>query len=274
MWHDTKKNIYRSFYPQPQNSKTTFPSELVILPTILNWTCVYRWERQTWSELISDLPWTIFSFERSANWWHCVDSPTHSLVIWDRCSSSATWSTSCNTNIAYTVDTLWMTMTNKISSLSGAALQIAAYWYGHPVRYGSSRAWCRHITKYSSSNLSSTNDALWPSFLTLSPAIWATLQIPILVVRSHMSCPLVICWESSMAFQSISSSQNTGRDRSPDIFINSWTRSRNFRVSQSLTIGISLRNTRGAYSITMNQWRTSLWVILYLTISWEQGCFS
>jgi len=27
------KNIYRSFYPQPLNPKTTFPSELVILPT-------------------------------------------------------------------------------------------------------------------------------------------------------------------------------------------------------------------------------------------------
>ena len=68
-----------------------------------------------------------------------------------------------------------------------------------------------------------------------------------LVVRSLKSCALIICWQSSTAFQSISSS---------DIFINSWTRSRNFHISQSRTIGTSLRNTRGAYSITTNQYHS------------------
>ena len=33
---DATQKKYRSFYPQPLNSKTTFPSELVILPIILN----------------------------------------------------------------------------------------------------------------------------------------------------------------------------------------------------------------------------------------------
>jgi len=81
--------------------------------------------------------------------------------------------------------------------------------------------------------------------------------------RSHL-----MCFDSMLViFQSISSSQKTGRDR---IFIDSLTRSRNFRVSKSLAIGRGFRITRGAYLYTTKQWRTSPWVIPYLTILWER----
>ena len=170
---------------------------------------------------------------------------------------------------AYTVDTLWTTMIRKILS---RAVQIAACWYGHPVRYRSSCVWCKHIKVFEfqvEHNKPWIVSGLYHSFLTPSLALWATLLIsciPILV-RGRTSCALIVCWWSSTAFQSISSSQKTGRDR---IFIDSLTRSRNFRVSQSPAIGRGFRITRGAYLYTTKQWRTSPWVIPYLTILWER----
>ena len=161
---------------------------------------------------------------------------------------------------AYTVDTLWTTMIKKISFLSRAAVQIAACWYGHPVRY-SSCVWCKHITssKFSSSKLSTTNHGSCPDCTTVSchhlqhcGPHSESQRFPCIptLVRSRTSCALIVCWWSSTAFQFISSSQ---RQKSPDIFINSLTRCRNFRVSQSLAIGRGFRITRGAYLITMKQ---------------------
>ena len=161
---------------------------------------------------------------------------------------------------AYTVDTLWTTMIKKISFLSRAAVQIAACWYGHPVRY-SSCVWCKHITssKFSSSKLSTTNHGSCPDCTTVSchhlqhcGPHSESQRFPCIptLVRSRTSCALIVCWWSSTAFQFISSSQ---RQKSPGIFINSLTRCRNFRVSQSLAIGRGFRITRGAYLITMKQ---------------------
>ena len=143
----------------------------------------------------------------------------------------------------------------NLISASRAAVQIAPCWYGHPVRYRSSCVWCKHIKVFEfqvEHNKPWIVSGLYHSFLTPSLALWATLRIsciPILV-RGRTSCALIVCWWSSTAFQFISSSQ---RQKSPGIFINSLTRCRNFRVSQSLAIGRGFRITRGAYLITMKQ---------------------
>jgi len=109
---------------------------------------------------------------------------------------------------AYTVDTLWTTMIKKISR---AAVQIAACWYGHPVRY-SSCVWCKHITssKFSSSKLSTTNhgscpDCSWHHSQHFGPHS-ESQPFPCIptLVRSRTSCALIVCWWSSTAFQSIS----------------------------------------------------------------------
>ena len=63
----------------------------------------------------------------------------------------------------------------NLISASRAAVQIAACWYGHPVRYKSSCVWCKHITssKFSSSKLSTTNHGSCPDCTTAS---WHRLQ--------------------------------------------------------------------------------------------------
>ena len=58
-------------------------------------------------------------------------------------------------------------------------------------------------------------------------------------------------------------SENRKRQKSPDIFIDSLTRSRNFCVSQSLAIGRGFRITRGAYLITTKQWHCPEWFCIW-----------
>jgi len=100
---------------------------------------------------------------------------------------------------------------------------------------------------------------LYHSFLTPSSAFRATLRIQTIPLYSHLGQKLhLMCFDSMLViFNSFSIyqllSENRKRQKSPDIFINSLPRSRNFRVSQSLAVGRDFRITRGVYLIMMKQ---------------------
>ena len=100
---------------------------------------------------------------------------------------------------------------------------------------------------------------LYHSFLTLSLAFWTTLRIQMIPLYSHLGQKLhLMCFDSMLVIINSFSiyqllSENRKRQKSPDIFINSLPRSRNFHISQSLAVRRGFRITWGAYLITTKQ---------------------
>jgi len=126
---------------------------------------------------------------------------------------------------AYIVDTLWTTMTKKISFLTYLSLE---------QQYKSHHMGIQYVTKVVTSDVSTSHHQSirvsgWaqqtmhrvPTVPQLLDTIFSTLghtsnpnsSLVFLPWSEVAPCALVICWWSSTAFQSVSSSQKMGRDR-------------------------------------------------------------
>ena len=162
---------------------------------------------------------------------------------------------------AYTVDTLWTTMIKKISYLP-----LEQQYKLQHVDMG-----IQYVTKVVASDVSTSHHQSFrvlswaqqtmdrvrtvPQLDTVFSIVGYTPNLLYLHLgqKSHLMCfdSMLVIFNGFSIYQLLS--ENRKRQKSPDIFINSLPRSRNFRVSQSLAVGRGFRITWGVYLITTKQ---------------------